>query len=176
MRLLIALLTVSLLLIAIGCNTKQVPPSPSPTPTPRPSPSPEEPKERAAKREAVEQNLADQNLADQNFPEISRSPVRDAATQFVKTELPTWTLKGISTEAYESNTFWADVDIESGKRNRILSLIVKRFYPDNGDPYWKAFPVSDSRASRIHAAHDAEIKRQLNDTTNELEEYKSEHP
>ena len=84
--------------------------------------------------------------------------------------------EGISTEAYESNVFWADVDIESGKTRRIVSLIVKRFYPEGSDPYWKAFPLDKTHASQLHDKHDSTIRSQLKDVTDELEEYKSDHP
>ncbi|HBB95591.1 MAG TPA: hypothetical protein DC054_09380 [Blastocatellia bacterium] len=154
-RTLLIVLLLSILAVACGStnNPANAPASPSP------SPSPQDPKARAAKQEASEQASAYGS-----DPNSDRGPAREAASQFVKTELPQWTLKGISTEPYESNVFWVDVDIENGPRTRVLSLIVKRFYPENGEPYWKAFPLDKSHASQLHDAHDAEIKRQLDES------------
>jgi hypothetical protein len=77
----------------------------------------------------------------------------------------------MATESYESNVFWVDVDLENGQRKRILSLIVKQFFPDTGQPYWKAFPLDRSHASRLHDARDADLKKQLKSVTEELEQH-----
>lgn len=79
----------------------------------------------------------------------------------VKTELPKWTLKGMASESYEANVFWVDADLENGRRRRVLSLMVKQFFPDDGKPYFKAFPLGKGYTSQLHDAHDSERNAEL---------------
>ena len=79
----------------------------------------------------------------------------------------------MASQSYESNVFWVDVDLENGQRKRILSLIVKRFFPESGEPYWKAFPIDRSHASQLHYAHDGETQRQLNEANDKIQRYEN---
>jgi hypothetical protein len=120
---------------------------------PSPSPSAEDSKARVAREEAKSQG--------NDYFDRSRTAVREAASQFVKTELPAWTLKGMASEPFESNVFWVDVDLENGQHKRVLSLVVKQFFPESGKPYWKAFPLDKSHASQLHDARDSRIEAEL---------------
>jgi hypothetical protein len=151
------LLTVLFLstLLASACQT----PTETPTVSTSPSPTPSvEPEARIAEEEARSQG--------NDYFDKSRTAVRRAAREFVKRELPKWTLKGMASESYEANVFWVDVDLESGPRKGVLSLIVKQFFPDSGGPYWKAFPLDKTHASQIHDVHDSVVEADLDQFKN----------
>lgn len=147
---------------AAACKAPREPAAASPSPSPSPM---EDPKARIAREEAESQG--------NDYFDESRREVREAARQFVKTELPQWTLKGMSSQAYEANVFWVDVDLEEGKRQRVLTLIVKQFFPESGAPYWKAFPLDRNHASQLHYARDAEMRRQLEEANDKVERYEN---
>jgi hypothetical protein len=167
---LLSLLTMMLLLIASGCEREsKAPISPSPLPSPSPSATPLDPKVKAALSEA-----ATIDSLYQHFPKVDLLAPRQAASALLKSELPDWTLKGLSTEPYESNIFWIDADIEKGNRRRVISLLVKEFYPEDGSPaYWKAFPVDRIHAARLHDLRDISLQHQLDDANEKVNSYEN---
>ena len=147
--LVIALL--ALIIFSAGCDSGNKAEDASPTPSP--SPVIESPRTLTANAE--ERYQAEQGLVS------GRISAREAASQYVKTEMPGWTLRGISAESYDSNIYWVDVDIENGQRKMVVSLIAKAFFLEGGKSYWKAFPLDKSHASQLHDARDSETQRQL---------------
>lgn len=155
---------------AAACKTsKEAPAVATTSPTPSPAPT-EDPRTRVAAEEGRSQSL--DYSADLTFDK-SRPAVREAARQFVATGLPKWTLKGMASQSYESNVFWVDVDLENGQQRKVLSLIVKQFFPESGSPYWKAFSVDRNHASQLHYAHDVEIRRQLDEANDKVQRYEN---
>lgn len=141
--------------------------TPSPTSSALP---PEDLGTRVAREEALSQSL--DYSGDGTF-DRNRKAVREAARQFAVTEIPKWTLRGIASQPYESNVFWVDVDLENGQQKWVLSLVVKRFFSETGESYWRAFPINRHLASQLHYAHDVELQRQLNEANDTLQRYEN---
>jgi len=143
---------------AAACKASNNPPVSS---SPSSSPAPTEDAETKTAREEAE-------AQGDNFRE-SRTVARIAAQQYIKAELPEWTLKGMaSQESYEQNVFLVDVDVEKGKQHRVLSLIVEQFFTEKGPPYWKASPLDVSHAIQLHYARDASKEQELEDATDKI--------
>lgn len=168
-RCLLIVLILSISFAAACKASKETAETPSPSPVPSASPA-EDSETRIAREESKSQEWPGQ---DERPFDSSRKAVREAARQFVKFDLPKWTLKGMASQAFEANVFWVDVDLENGQQHRVLSLIVKQFFPESGTPYWKAFALDRNHASQLHYAHDAETQRQLEEASDKVSRYEN---
>ena len=102
-----------------------------------------------------------------------RAEVRKTAADFIKANLPKWNIKGISAQSYENGVFWVDVDIESEGRQRTIGCYVQRFFPEAGEPYWKAMLLRGDLKQRLHSADDAARLRELNNLQDEVDSLKN---
>jgi hypothetical protein len=147
--LMLALLVLTM--FQVGCDSGTPPEKATTAPSPLPSIEP---------REIIAE--AEQKLQESAYGISGRLGARAAAADFVKTELPKWTLKGMSAVPSDWNVYWIDVEIEQGSEKKILSLIAKPFFPEQGSSYWKAFPLDKNHATQMHEADDSRIKSELN--------------
>jgi hypothetical protein len=83
-----------------------------------------------------------------------RAQARQAAVDFLKGKLPKWSVKGTVLHLYWYNTYRVYLDIQQDKERRTLELFVTRFYPDNGEAYWKADTISQSIKDALHDEED----------------------
>jgi hypothetical protein len=130
---------------------------------PSPTPTPESPDVHTAKLEHKFESDSDSK------GEI-RAQARHAAMDYIKTKLPMWNLKGLSSELYSDNTFWIVADIEEGKRNFVAVFSVRKFFPEQGEPYWKVIPLRNTMEDLQHALKDEQLLRELGATKAELED------
>lgn len=128
-----------------------------------PTPTPDNPATRAARAE--EEFLT--SYFDRNGE--MRTAARTAVNDFVKSSLPGWTVKGISSQLYEPSTFSMDADLEREGHHVVITFDVRKFFSDSGDSYWLAVPVNKFRLDRLHALTDADLQKQLKDAQSELE-------
>ena len=148
-----------LLIATVGCSQTGSQSSATPTPTP------DDPKTRAAREEQHFQQVT----IERRNGEL-RTEARNAVTDFVKSYLPGWTLKGISSQAYEdTNSYEMDADLERQNHHIVISFDVRKFFPESGESYWLAVPVNRFRFDRLHALTDADLRKQLQDAQTELE-------
>jgi hypothetical protein len=153
------LLLLLLLIPLIGCSGTGNNSSATPTPTP------DDPKTKAAREEQHFQEFAIEKLNGE-----MRAQARNAVAEFVKSYLPGWTLKAISSQAYDgTNTYSMDADLERQNHHIVITFDVRKFFPDSGDSYWLAVPLNRFRFDRLHALTDADLRKQLEDAQNELE-------
>jgi hypothetical protein len=108
-----------------------------------------------------------------DFPNTMRAEVRETVTDTVKAKLPSWTIKGIATEPYQHNVFWVAVDIEKAGKSVVINLVVKRFFPESGNAYWKAILANESLKQQLHNMNDAQVWKKLNEATDEIETLKN---
>ena len=127
------------------------------------SPSPESPAAHAAKSEADFQMFGD-------LENTVRKEARQAVTEFIASKLPAWKIKGMSSKVFEDNIVWVAVDIEKDGKGGVLNLAVRKFFPESGEPYWKAFLLDNTLKQQLHAMADAELWKKLNDAKQELED------
>jgi hypothetical protein len=112
------------------------------------------PATRSARFEEEFQNQADKN------GEI-RSEARQAVLDYIKTNLSTWNVKGMSCEEFNRNNFAIDADLEKDGQHVVLTLYTEKFFPESGDPYWVAIPVTRERLDRLHVQSDEDLLKQL---------------
>ena len=130
----------SVLIALSGCDSSSNTNNASPTPTPK------------SKAVVVAESESDfQQQPD--FENLMRAEVRQTVSETVKAKLPSWTIKGLAIEPYQNNVFWVAADIEMGHKNVVLSLVVRRFFPESGNPYWKLlmffnFPIPAGNSLR----------------------------
>jgi len=79
----------------------------------------------------------------------NRTGARIAATEYIKKKLPDWTIKGIASDKYYSWEYWVDVNIAKDDQEQIISLSVKKFFPESGEAYWKARPLTKDVESQM---------------------------
>jgi hypothetical protein len=106
-----------------------------------------------------------------------RAEARTAVADFVKTYLPGWTLKAIASQAYgATNSCSMDADLEREKQHIVITFDVRKFFSDTGDSYWLAVPVNKFRLDRLNALTDADLRKQLRDTQDELNSARESPP
>ena len=128
-----------------------------------PQPTPMSPAMAVAKAEDKFQDSDD-------FHQTARAEAREAATSYVKAKLPDWTIKGLSSEQFQNHVFWVNVDIQRDKRNSILSLLVRKFFPASGDPYWKAILLRSTPREQQEEMNEEALLKRLAEAEAELEE------
>jgi hypothetical protein len=149
---LIIILTLSLTTVA-ACGKS---PTVSETATsPSPTPIPESPAARVARLEDEFQNADD----DDNK---MRAEVREAVTEYVKNKLPRWTIKGLSTQPYQGNIFWVDVDLKNDNQVAVVSLSARKFFSDSGDSYWRVTLLDKALGDRLRDLDDTNLLKELN--------------
>ena len=94
-----------------------------------------------------------------------RTETRRAVSDFVKTNLPGWNIKGMSSQVYPGYVFSIDADLEKENSHMIVTFDTRKFFPESGDAYWLAVPANKYRLDRLHKLGDAEVLEQLRDFT-----------
>jgi len=103
--------------------------------------------------------------SDNDVDNRMRSQIRSAVVEFVKSNLPNWKLKGVSTELYQFNVFWVAADIEKDGHGLVLNLAVRKFFPESGEAYWKVVPLRKTLEDQLHDMNDAAQLKKLNEAT-----------
>jgi hypothetical protein len=98
-----------------------------------------------------------------------RAEVRQTVSETVKAKLPSWTIKGLAIEPYQNNVFWVAADIEKGDKSVVINLVVRKFFPESGNAYWKAILENESLRQQLHNMNDADIWKKLNEAKDEIE-------
>jgi hypothetical protein len=99
-----------------------------------------------------------------------REQVRATVTDFVKNNLPGWTVKGMSSEVHALKIFSIDADLEKQGHHVVITFDVRRFFPESGEPYWLAVPLNKFREDRLQKLDDAYLMKRLDNAQRELDE------
>jgi len=97
---------------------------------------------------------------------------REAVNDFVKTRLPGWTVKGLSSELPGNRRRYVlvDADLQREGHSIVIAFEVRKFFPESGESYWLAIPMGKFRADRLHALTELDLQKQLKEAQSELEE------
>lgn len=111
----------------------------------------------------------------QSYPDRDeqRAEARETAADFVRANLAGWEIKGVKSELLASS-YRVAVDLQRGDRRETLDLLVERFFPDEGEPYWKARLLTRSLSDALHYAADAAALKKLKETEGERDELEQE--
>jgi len=146
----------SALFVLSACNPASNSNNASPTPTP--------------KSNAVVAAESESDFQEQpDYENHMRAEVRQTVSETVKAKLPSWTIKGLAIEPYQNNVFWVAADIEKGDKNVVINLVVRKFFPESGNAYWKAILENESLRQQLHNMNDADIWKKLNEAKDEIE-------
>lgn len=139
-----------------------------------PTPTPDDPAKRAARAEEQFQLEGEGRDGD------TRAAARAAVTEFVRLSLPGWTLRGISSQGMALGlitetpyVFSMDADLERQGHRIVVTFDVRKFFAESGDGYWVAVPVNRFRLDRLRALTEADLRKQLQNAQEELQEAKS---
>jgi hypothetical protein len=133
--------------------------------TGEPTPTPDNPATRAARAEEDFQGWRGK-LEDRGGE--FRTAARNAVAEFVKSRLPGWTVKGIASQSYDENVFSMDADLARESQRVVVTFEVRKFFSESGDGYWLAVPVNKYRLDRLHALTDAQLRKELGEAQEQL--------
>jgi outer membrane biogenesis lipoprotein LolB len=112
-------LVAALLFSACGTNA----------PTDKVSPSPTQPP-------ATQIAEAEEKFQASSPPEI-RAQARQAATDYIRNNIPQWQVRGVNSKDYKYNEFEVDIDLKRDADEITLPLSVQKFFPEQGESYWR---------------------------------------
>lgn len=98
-----------------------------------------------------------------------RARARQVAADFIRERLPKWTARGLHAEQYSNGVYRVSIDIARGARSEVLELTVRQYFPEEGEPYWKASLLTDTLRDALHDSADYETLKKLNEATSEPE-------
>jgi len=133
-----------------------------------PTPTPQSPAQRVAESESeFQQDWRDDAV---------RAEARQAAINFLKAKAPDWKIKGVSSEPYKHGSYWVAVDLEKDKRTAVIPFLVRKFFPESGDPYWRVIFLRSTFEAQEHALHDADLLKQLDEAETKIYELENPEP
>src|SRR5437870_11742521 len=143
---------------AFGCSN-----SPTQNSESKSTPATESTKITAVQREQEFQNRWITSSSSEAEEYQVREQARATVTDFVKNNLPGWTVKGVSSEC-TLKIFSIDADLEKQGRHVVLTFDVRKFFPEAGEPYWVAVPLTKFREDRL------DLMKRLDNAQRELDE------
>jgi hypothetical protein len=145
----------------VGCNKS----------APKPAKPPDEPPKDAAHQIA---EAEDEFQSAFTVGGTYRAEARQAAVDLVKTQLSTWSIKGIASHEYKGQVYDVDVEIERKGKRLVLSFFVRKFFPESGEPYWQARLERGSLERRLEHIEDDGILKELNDAKDKINDLEKE--
>lgn len=79
-----------------------------------------------------------------------RAEAREKAIEYAQQNFPGWKVKGIITRPTFDKHFQVTLDLEKGSQSKTVQLILRRFFSETGEPYWKAEPFIAQNPSRLY--------------------------
>jgi hypothetical protein len=80
--------------------------------------------------------------------EDSRQAARQKAIEYVHQNFPGWYVKGIISRQTFDKHYQVTLDLEKGDQNKTVQLLLRRFFPEKGEPYWKVEPFVAQNSTR----------------------------
>jgi hypothetical protein len=145
-------LLLSLLCCLVSCAKKSV--QDNNKSVAKPSVSANEKKE-AAKEAAVSPSSDvpfsredDYDPSDSTGSKDTRQEARQKAIEYAQVTFPGWHVKGIISRPTFDGHFQITLDLEKGNQTNTVQLLLRRFFPAKGEPYWKVDPFIAQSLSR----------------------------
>ena len=148
--------TSMVLVFSTSCEDSSVKTSVTPSPTPTPTPTVAQ----------VEDQFENE---DDSVKSVIRAEARTAVANYVAERLPSFKLKGLSSELFSNNIFYIAADLEKDKKSVVATFSVRKFFAENGESYWRVYPLRASEQEKRDAIIYQQLLRELNATKSELE-------
>jgi hypothetical protein len=100
---------------------------------------------------ANQNNAADLPFSKEDEDEHSedvRQEARQKAIEYAQQKFPGWHVKGIITRRTFDRHYQITFDLEKGNQTKTVQLLLRRFFPEKGEPYWKVEPFVAQNLSR----------------------------
>jgi len=78
----------------------------------------------------------------------TRQQARQKAVEYVRQNFPGWTVKGVISRRTFDEHYQVTLDLEKNKQTKTVQLLLRLFFPENGEPYWKVEPFVSQNVSR----------------------------
>ena len=79
-----------------------------------------------------------------------RAEAREKAIEYAQQNFPVWKVKGVISRQTFDKHYQVTLDLEKGNQSKTVQLILRRFFSEKGEPYWKAEPFVAQNASRLY--------------------------
>lgn len=79
-----------------------------------------------------------------------RAEAREKAVEYARQQFPGWKVKGVITRQTFDKHYQVTLDLEKAGQSKTVQLILRRFFSEEGEPYWKAEPFVARNLSREH--------------------------
>lgn len=80
--------------------------------------------------------------------ELTRQEARQKALTYAQQNFPGWKVKGIISRRTFDKHYQVTLDLEKGDEAKTVQLLLRRFFPEKGEPYWKVEPFVAQNLSR----------------------------
>jgi hypothetical protein len=80
-------------------------------------------------------------------PESARQEARQKAIEYAQQNFAGWKVKGIISRQTFDKHYQVTLDLENGSQTKTVQLLLRRFFPENGEPYWKVEPFLSNNLS-----------------------------
>lgn len=80
--------------------------------------------------------------------EVTRQEARQKAIEYAQQNFPDWNVKGIISRRTFDKQYQVTLDLEKGDQAKTVQLLLRRFFPEKGEPYWKVEPFVAQNLSR----------------------------
>jgi len=81
-------------------------------------------------------------------PELIRQEARQKAIEYAQHNFADWHVKGIISRQTFDRHYQVTLDLEKGSQTKTVQLLLRRFFPQNGEPYWKVEPFVSQNLPR----------------------------
>lgn len=79
---------------------------------------------------------------------VVRQQARQKAIEYANQNFPGWKVKGIISRRTFDEHYQVTLDLEKGTETKTIQLLLRIFFPETGEPYWKVEPLVSQNASR----------------------------
>jgi hypothetical protein len=88
----------------------------------------------------------DEELSEE--PGVIRQQARQEAIKYADENFPGWRVKGIISRQTFDKHYQVTLDLQDGDKNKTIELLLRRFFSERGQPYWKVELFTSQAASR----------------------------
>jgi hypothetical protein len=78
----------------------------------------------------------------------TRQEARQKAIEYAQQNFPGWHVKGIISRRTFDKHYQITLDLEKGSQTKTVQLLLRRFFPEKDEPYWKVEPFVSQNLSR----------------------------
>src|SRR6267142_34385 len=103
---------------------------------------------------ATNQRAGDAPFSKENEYELSEDPesvrqeARQKAIEYAQQNFAGWHVKGMISRQTFDKHYQVTLDLENGSQTKTVQLLLRRFFPEKGEPYWKVEPFVSQDLSR----------------------------